>query len=250
MIALGDSSGCGLILEMLFITHDPSMFEVFRDDASNQQPAAAAVPELPRPASLVLSSPLVTDKTTSESWKTNVKYDYITQLTAKRIIEDYFEEQQTSSSSSAEQQLSGIDRLQTGFRAFLPRRTLMFVDNKETLCDDASKAKQDGVVWETVMEDCVHDWFFVREVVKDKSIFERVDAVFADFCYKTVVEPQRAYRRQGERLAAVPEEEDDSASDEEFHDAVGMDLPSMTSSSSTTISLKKRSDKRVMANYV
>ena len=46
--------------------------------------------ELPRPAGAVFVSPLVTDETTSESWRVNVKHDYISQNTAKVQIRHLF----------------------------------------------------------------------------------------------------------------------------------------------------------------
>jgi acetyl esterase/lipase len=190
VIVTGDSAGAALILEMLFITHDPSMFEIVTDEKNGSVDSSGpTLSELPRPAGAVFSSPLVTDETTSESWKLNVKYDYISQYTAKVIKKDYFEPLGPDSPPDANQIL-GIAKLETGFRAFLPEHVLMFVGNKEVLRDDAldlaMKAENDGCQWETVVEDCVHDWFCVREVVKDKEMLMRADATFADFCYRAV----------------------------------------------------------------
>lgn len=190
IIVTGDSAGAALLLEMLFITHDPSMFEIVtneKDDSVNSN--GATLSELPRPAGAVLISPLVTDETTSASWKRNIKYDYISQYTAKVIKKDYFEPLGPNASPDTNQIL-GIAKLETGFRSFLPDQVLMFIGNKEVLRDDAldlaMKAERDGVDWETVIEDCVHDWFCVREVVKDKKILIRADATFADFCYRAI----------------------------------------------------------------
>lgn len=82
IIATGDSAGASLILEMLFITHDPSMFEIVTDDPE-EETGGPMVSELPRPAGAVFASPIVTDETTSESWRVNVKYDFVSQHTAK-----------------------------------------------------------------------------------------------------------------------------------------------------------------------
>ncbi|KAI9481662.1 MAG: Alpha/Beta hydrolase protein [Benjaminiella poitrasii] len=184
IIVTGDSSGASLLLEMLFITHDPSMFEIETDGT------AAVLNELPRPAGAVFSSPIVTDETNSDSWKENVRYDYISQRTAKIIKRDYFKPLLPDQPPDTNQIL-GIAKLETGFKAFLPTRVLMFLGHKEVLRDDALalalKAEQDGVLWETVMEDCVHDWFCVREVVKDKRVLTRANQIFADFCYRAAV---------------------------------------------------------------
>ncbi|KAG0168954.1 hypothetical protein DFQ28_011389 [Apophysomyces sp. BC1034] len=221
IIALGDSNGASLVLEMLFITHDPSMFEIVTDEG--EQPEQLA--ELPRPAGTVLISPLVTDETTSESWKVNVKHDYISLYTARVIKRDYFEPPEQDSPDS--NQVLGIAKLQTGFQAFLSSHVLMFVGNKEVLRDDAldlaAKAEEDGVQWKTIVEDSVHNWFCVREVVKDSSILERGDQTFAEFCYRTVISQRQStvgsLRPPSDGLEAVPEDAEDE-DDEEFHEAL------------------------------
>ncbi|KAI8890134.1 alpha/beta-hydrolase [Backusella circina FSU 941] len=181
IVVTGDSAGACLIFEMLFITFDPSMFEITDHDNTEM-----ALSRLQRPAGAVFISPLVTDETISESWKANEKYDYISQYTAKVIKRDYLGKKK----GKPGQEVLGIAKLTKGFQAFLPEHVLMFVGNKEVLRDDAielaAKAEKDGVLWETVVEDCVHDWFCVREVVKDKSILTRADATFADFCYRVI----------------------------------------------------------------
>ncbi|KAI8635850.1 Alpha/Beta hydrolase protein [Parasitella parasitica] len=200
IIVTGDSSGASLILEMLFITHDPSMFEIVTDDdPNNEDQNIPKLNQLPRPAGAMFSSPLVTDQTKSDSWKTNVKYDYISQYTAKIIKKDYFEPPEPNAPPDANQVL-GIANLKTGFKEFLPENVLMFVGEKETLLDDAldlaMKAENDGVIWEVVLENCVHDWFCLREVVKDKRVLNRADITFADFCYRCVrgIRPKSATR--------------------------------------------------------
>ncbi|CAO3597976.1 unnamed protein product [Absidia cylindrospora] len=265
VIATGDSAGAALVLETLFITHDPSMFEIVTDDMDQEDNGGMGgggpmISELPRPAGAVLVSPLVTDETTSQSWIDNIKYDYISQYTAKVIKKDYFEHTKpdpdappppsslgssshskggrTSSSSldtNSSNQVLGIAKLQTGFQAFLPSHVLMYIGNLEVLRDDAlafaQKAKDDGVRWITVAEDCVHDWFCVREVVKDKSVLERADNVFVDFVYRAISEHRHyqsmldlTMRRASEGLHTVNEEhgedEEDDSDDDEFHDTM------------------------------
>ncbi|KAI9254227.1 Alpha/Beta hydrolase protein [Sporodiniella umbellata] len=188
IVVIGDSAGASLILEMLFITHDPSMFEIVTDEADESMAGSTpTLTELPRPAAAVLVSPIVTNETNSESWKTNLKYDYISQYTARVIKKDYFEKGVESADSH---QVLGIAKLETGFRAFLPNQVLMYIGNKEVLRDDAlnlaMRAENDNVNWETVVEDCVHNWFVVPEVVKDKSVCQRANTTFADFCYRAI----------------------------------------------------------------
>ncbi|ORZ21312.1 alpha/beta hydrolase fold-domain-containing protein [Absidia repens] len=234
IVATGDSAGSALVLEMLFITHDPSMFEIVTDDPEGEAETGGApiLTELPRPAGTVLISPLVTDETTSQSWKDNVKYDYVSQQTAKLIKKDYFQPLEPNAPPDA-QQILGIMRLQTGFQAFFSPRVLLYIGNKEVMRDDAldlaGKAEQDGVDVEVVMEDCVHDWFCVREVVKDKAILDRADKIFADFCYRSVILPREgaglasekmasSLRRSSEGLHAVPEMDEND--EDEFHEAM------------------------------
>ncbi|ORX54084.1 alpha/beta-hydrolase [Hesseltinella vesiculosa] len=248
IIAAGDSNGSSLVLEMLFITHDPSMFEIVTDDPEGA--AAAGTPvltELPRPAGTVLISPLVTDETTSQSWKENVKHDYVSQNTAKLIKKDYFHPLDPNSPADS-QHVLGIMKLQTGFRAFFSPRVLLFIGNKEVMRDDAldlgAKAEQDGVDIEIVMEDCVHDWFCVREVVKDKTILDRADAIFSDFVYRSVILTRDPNARMGngsyasnpslprDGLHAVPEINEDE--EDEFHEAM-TDYTDLNSTTSTAV---------------
>ncbi|KAI8068468.1 alpha/beta hydrolase fold-domain-containing protein [Gongronella butleri] len=256
IIATGDSAGSALVLEMLFITHDPSMFEIVTDDPDGEAETGAPIlTELPRPAGTVLISPLVTEETTSQSWKENVKYDYVSQSTAKLIKKDYFQPLDANAPPDA-QHVLGIMKLQTGFRAFFSPRVLMYIGNKEVMRDDAldlaAKAEQDGVDIEIVMEDCVHDWFCVREVVKDKAVLERGDKIFADFCYRSVILSRDPNAKMGhaydtaaashhssnpasvsrDGLHAVPEMNEDE--DDEFHEAM-TDYTDLNSTTSTAV---------------
>ncbi|KAI8380566.1 Alpha/Beta hydrolase protein [Choanephora cucurbitarum] len=226
IVVMGDSAGSALLLEMLFITHDPSMFEILTEEEDG-----AILNELPRPAGAVLISPLVTDETTSESWKENQKYDYITYHTAKVIKRDYFPTSTNASSSSAlqqeqrshpspqnfdaeneegqdELQILGIAKLQTGFKAFLPPEVLMYIGEYEVLKDDAlqlgEKIQQDDVSLEIVVEPNVHDWFCVREVVKDKETLQRADHTFADFCYRAIGGPTRILQKPVSPISLPP----------------------------------------------
>jgi acetyl esterase/lipase len=207
IITIGDSAGAALILEMLFITHDPSMFEIVTEDTDDDNSTQPVLEELPRPAGSVMISPLVTDETTSESWKENVKYDFVSQYTAKVIKKDYFEPLDPDTPPDAIRVL-GIAKLTTGFTAFLPKHCLFYVGDKEVLRDDAldvaNKARDDGVDVETVMEDCVHDWFCVREVVKDKKILERADDKLADFIELSVREAREEYEANIKNAAYDP----------------------------------------------
>lgn len=193
VIVVGDQAGASLLLETLLITHDPSMFEI-TSGGDDQQPIA---PELPRPAGIIFSSPLVTDKHDSESWKTNQKYDYVTESTAKVTIKDYFEpvnEDLIDEEEQWAQRILGVLNLQTGFSEFLSNHLLMFVGHLEVFRDDvlllASKAEQDGIHCQTVIENYVHNWFCVRELVNDKSVLQKADATFADFCARVIGKQQ------------------------------------------------------------
>ncbi|KAG1447684.1 hypothetical protein G6F56_009180 [Rhizopus delemar] len=186
IIAIGDSSGATLILDMLFVTHDPSMFEIVTDETGKTcSDSAPVLNELPRPAAVVFSSPIVTDETSSVSWKENEKHDYVSQNIARIIKNDYFEPSDSDSFP-----ILGIAKLETGFSSFLPEKVLMYIGDKEVLRDDAldlaEKAKKDNVNWKTVKEDCAHNWFMVSEIVKDKEVCRRAISTFADFCYHTI----------------------------------------------------------------
>ncbi|ORX47145.1 alpha/beta-hydrolase [Hesseltinella vesiculosa] len=247
VICTGDSAGASLMLEMLFITHDPSMFEIVTEDDDGLDDASEPlVEELPRPAGAVFISPIVTDESTSQSWKDNVKHDYISQYTAKVIRRDYFDADPKNSDDNVplsaqadntahSKNVLGIAKLQTGFQAFLPSHVLMYIGNLEVLRDDAlefaQKCKNDGVRWTTVAEDSVHDWFCVREVVKDKKILERADRVFVDFVFNSISEHRNMQsmldismrRRTSEGLHTVDEMDDEEEEDDDFHETMTVD---------------------------
>jgi acetyl esterase/lipase len=248
IITIGDSAGAALILETLFITHDPSMFEIVTDDGDDTYSGGRPlISELPRPAGTVLVSPLVTDETSAPSWQDNLKHDYISHHTAKVIKRDYFvnddDDDDDLPPCQENNHVLGIAKLHTGFQAFLPTHVLMYLGNLEVLRDDALafsyKAAEDGVQWTTVVEDCVHDWFCVREVVKDKSILDRADRVFVDFVYRAVgTHDNAATRRYSQALHTVHEEEasgeNDDTDDDDDDDVVNAlgDISLSTSSSS------------------
>lgn len=180
---VGDSAGAALSLECLYLTHDPSSFIVVTAENVAEPPTEEP---LPRPAGLVLISPLVTDQTDSASWKANVKYDYITQRTAKVIKREYLPQVLDAPIPFLE-----VAKENTGFKKWMPHNVLVLMGGKEVLLDDgtlfARKLKKDGLNVELVVEeDLVHDWFLVREVVKDKQITDRADKLFARFISRAV----------------------------------------------------------------
>ncbi|KAI8362818.1 Alpha/Beta hydrolase protein [Blakeslea trispora] len=262
VVVMGDSAGSALLLEMLFITHDPSMFEIVTEEEDG-----AILNELPRPAGAVLISPLVTDETTSASWKENQKYDYITYHTAKVVKNDYFPSSYHASNSSLSLQNSqpqdhdaedeedqdglyilGIAKLQTGFKAFLPPEVLMYIGEFEVLRDDAlqlaKKVQDDDVSWQTVMEPNVHDWFCVREVVKDKETIRRADHTFADFCYRAIGGPTRVAPKPVSPISLPPRDRGLGIVKEEYDDdhlenSSSFDTDSPNSNSSLFTDLSK-----------
>lgn len=249
IITIGDSAGAALILETLFITHDPSMFEIVTDDDDTYS-GGPLISELPRPAGTVLVSPLVTDETAAPSWQENLKHDYISHHTAKVIKRDYFvnddDDDNDDPPSQENNHVLGIAKLHTGFQAFLPTHVLMYLGNHEVLRDDALafsyKAADDGVQWTTVMEDCVHDWFCVREVVKDKSILDRSDRAFVDFVYRAMGrQHDAATRRNSEGLHTVHEEEGGGETDDTDDDDVVLSLGDISLSTSSSSGKQSKS---------
>lgn len=231
IVVIGDQAGASLLLETLFITHDPNMFEITAGDECEP-----IVPELPRPAGIVFISPLVTDQITSESWKVNQKYDYITEYTAKVTIKDYFEpikEELLDEEEQSAQRILGVLKLHTGFSEFLSKDLLMYVGNLEVFRDDAlllaSKAEQDGINCQIVMENYVHNWFCVRELVKDKLDLKRADDTLADFCARVIGKEANNDVPPGkqEYLDSISEEEEDDSLDSnntEYPDSLLDDL--------------------------
>ena len=184
VIFSGDSAGGALCLETLVRTYAPGLAENFDAQRTNYN--------IDLPAGMVLISPLVTPETTSGSWQTNDKYDMVGQQLAKLVFKEYLDYPNVDPDQLP---ILRIAQIQSGFSRFAPKNALVFVGEKEVMRDDIMNlidvAERDGhVKVRTCKENYAHDWYLIREIVKqkDKPMLDMYDEVFADFAAYAVAE--------------------------------------------------------------
>jgi hypothetical protein len=146
----------------------------------------------PIPAGILLSSPLVTAETTSESWKKFAKSDMVSPALVKLIHKEFLGLPERDES---ELPILRLSHVRSKFDRFLPKHVMVFVGSKEVMKDDILElvdvVKKDGASNVTVYEEnYAHDWFLIHEIVKkkDKMMIKRYDELFVDFAVKAVRE--------------------------------------------------------------
>lgn len=184
VIFSGDSAGGAFALETLMRTYTPDILDNLDSPRENYS--------IPIPAAVLLSSPLVSAETTSESWKLFHKKDMITLDLAKLIYKEYLGLPHVRVEDLPVMRLHHVRK---DFDRFLPKNVLVFVGDKEVLRDDIldfSKAvEEDGKCnIQLIQEHYIHDWFMIREIVKkkDKKMIENYDELFVDFAVRAVKE--------------------------------------------------------------
>ncbi|KAI9475828.1 MAG: Alpha/Beta hydrolase protein, partial [Benjaminiella poitrasii] len=162
IILSGDSAGGALVLETLIRTYSPSILNNLNAPRENF--------DLPLPAGVLLSSPLVSAETSSKSWGKFAKTDMVSQQLAKLIYKEYLGLPKTKTEDLPLMRLSHI---QNNFERFMPRHILVFIGEKEVLHDDivdmVNAVKMDDKInIELVEENYAHDWFLIHEIVKKR----------------------------------------------------------------------------------
>jgi hypothetical protein len=145
------------------------------------------------PAAMMLSSPLVTEQFSSPSWKENEKHDLITTKFARQVLREYFDPEVAPTPDTMK--VLALARMQSGFEDFIPKNVLIFVGKKEVMRDDilelANRVKENSSIsLQVVQENLVHDWFMIRDLVKNKSILERNDKIFIRFIKNSLEQAQ------------------------------------------------------------
>ncbi|KAI7905680.1 Alpha/Beta hydrolase protein [Cokeromyces recurvatus] len=198
IILSGDSAGGELVLETLIRTYSPSILNNLDSPRENF--------DLPLPAGALLSSPLVSPKTTSESWKRYAKTDMVSLQLANLVHKEYLGLSKTKEAENDD--LFPIMRLihiQKNFDRFLPKHVLVFIGEKEVLHDDVVEMvnyiKTDGKVnIQLIKEKYAHDWFLIHEIIKKKdkaAVIAKYDELFVDFAVKAVIEGESNHHVQG-----------------------------------------------------
>jgi acetyl esterase/lipase len=182
IIVSGDSVGGSLLFETMMDCHAPDIYDQL--GGSNAVGAMEAKRRYDLPAAMMLSSPLVTEKFETPSWKANEKHDIVCAKFARQVLREYFDPKVDPTPETMK--VLALARMQSGFEAFTPQHVLVFVGKKEVMRDDilelTDRVKKNSTIdLHVVQEDFVHDWYMIRDLVKKKSILEKNDRVFIRF---------------------------------------------------------------------
>lgn len=190
VILSGDSAGGALVLETLMRTYAPSILNDLDSPRENY--------DLPLPAGVLLSSPLVSAETTSESWRLFEKKDLVSMSLAKLIFKEYLGLPHVNIDDLPVMRLHHVKK---DFDRFLPKNVMVFVGDKEVLRDDildmVQAVKDDGKVNIILhSEHYAHDWFLIHEIIKkkDKKMIKKYDELFVDFAVEAVQEANASLR--------------------------------------------------------
>ncbi|CAM0140162.1 hypothetical protein VKS41_005815 [Umbelopsis sp. WA50703] len=190
IIVTGDSAGGALLLETMMDANAP---EIYDQLGGNDAIGAKEGRRNTFPAGMMLSSPLVTEQFDSPSWKENEKHDIVCTKFAKQVIREYFDPEVAPTPETMK--VLALARMENGFEDFLPNNILVFVGKKECMRDDilalAHRVKKNSSLsLQVVQENLVHDWFMIRDLVKNKSILEQNDKVFIRFIKNALEQAQ------------------------------------------------------------
>lgn len=144
------------------------------------------------PAALLLVSPVMCAETKTPSWKENAKHDMVGPKLFKKVFKEYFG---TTDPLSTDVRLIAMTHMQDGFEQFIPKNAMVIVGSKEAMRDDITEmalrvVKNSDINGHLVSEDYAHDWYVIRDTVKDKSALKRCDALFAEFVVNALKDAQ------------------------------------------------------------
>lgn len=181
VIFSGDSAGGALIVETLLRTYSPGILNNMDVPRTNF--------DLPLPAGLLLSSPLLSSEITHDSWNKYEKDDIVSFKLVEKVFKEFLGLPKTKMEDLPILRLSQIS---SGFDRFLPNHILMFVGSKEVLRDGiikmAEALKKEKMDVTLIEEDFIHDWFLIHHVIdnKKRNIIQKYDEMFVDFAVKAV----------------------------------------------------------------
>lgn len=169
-------------------TYSPNILENLNSPRENY--------DIPIPAAILLSSPLVTAEQTSESWSLFHKKDVVSQGLAKLILKEYLDLPRVNIEDLPVMRLHHVRK---DFDRFLPKNVMVFVGDKECLRDDVLEfvkvVEEDGKTnIKLYKEHYAHDWFMIHQIMKrkDKKKIAQYDELFVDFAVRAVNEAKAA----------------------------------------------------------
>ncbi|KAI8644119.1 Alpha/Beta hydrolase protein [Parasitella parasitica] len=183
IILSGDSAGGALCLETLIRVYAP---DILKDIGASRSNYAAEIP-----AGILLVSPLVSANTSSWLWQFG--NDIITPELASRVLKEYLNLPEATNTDDLH--LLKLALISKDFDRFVPKNVMVYVGEQEVMRDDiltlAHTVKQDKTCNVYIRkEDCLHDWYFIRELVKaqDKHILTSSDEEFVAFATRSLSE--------------------------------------------------------------
>ncbi|KAI8978078.1 Alpha/Beta hydrolase protein [Pilobolus umbonatus] len=180
IIMSGDSAGGALAFEVLIRKHVPS---IILDEPDTET--------LPLPAGLLLSSPLVTHSTSSDSWRKYKRSDLVSKTLFNLVMKEYLNVPETKEEDII---LLKVAKIREGFDRFLPKKIMVFAGRREVFYDDiceiVGQIRDEGVIDITLhTENYAHDWFLIQEILKKKDrkrLFPMYDEKFVDFAVNAI----------------------------------------------------------------
>ncbi|CEP11952.1 hypothetical protein [Parasitella parasitica] len=183
IILSGDSAGGALCLETLIRVYAPNILQDINASRSNF--------EAEIPAGILLVSPLVSANTSSWLWQ--FENDIITPELASRVLKEYLNLPEATNTDDLH--LLKLAHISKDFDRFAPKNVMVYVGEQEVMRDDilalAHTVKKDKTCNVYIRkEDCLHDWYFIRELVKaqDKHILTSSDEEFVTFAARSLSE--------------------------------------------------------------
>jgi alpha/beta hydrolase fold len=241
IVVTGDSAGAALLLEAMLQTYAPELLPANAASTADAEieTVTSSGGDKELPAAMLLVSPVVCAETTTPSWKENAKYDMIRPKLFKKVFKEFFG---TKDPSFKDVRLIAMTKMQNGFEQFVPKNTMMVVGSKEVMRDDITEmslrvVKNTNIKGHLVSEDYAHDWYVIRDTVKDKTAIQRTDAIFAEFVASALKEAQ------------TPNPFDDRlAVDENAPKTVNNDLPVKFTRNGVTMRFSRNSMQELLGN--
>ncbi|KAG2172698.1 hypothetical protein INT43_000045 [Umbelopsis isabellina] len=179
IVVTGDSAGGAILVETMLEVYAPELLPSSGYGATSDSTTSGK----DLPAAMLLVSPVMSAETNSPSWKKNAKFDMIGPKLFKKVFKEYFG---TTDPSATDVRLIAMTQMQEGFDRFIPKNVMIVVGSKEVMRDDITEmalrvVKNSNINGQLLSEDYAHDWYVIRDTVKDKNALKRSDRVFADF---------------------------------------------------------------------
>lgn len=206
IVVTGDSGGAAILLETMLQTYAPNVLSSNAASTADNNTKVTENSGKKLPAAMLLVSPVVCAEINSPAWKEKAKHDMVGPKLFRKVFKEYFG---TTDLSSTDIRLIAMTHMQQGFDHFIPKNTMMIVGSKETMRDDITEmalrvVRNSNVRGHLVSEDYAHDWYVIRDTVKDKTVINRCDELFGEFVVNALKEAQSSANGDEKVSATTP----------------------------------------------